>query len=235
MKVVILVDYDNLLLPQKTAGMLDVVTRVLMQLPKRSKAGRGTCEMRIYGGWYEGPTMTQLAQQLAVALQNEFPTVVRLPTTSNEHTLMAVNVTLATSLLEDPGHHLINTFRKKGRPNNLRVQKPSDIGCTDSACILPSLKKLMKSGNCPVATCDKVDLVYRNEQKIVDTMLTCDLIHASQQGFDHIVLVSADDDFIPPVRTLLLRGATITRVHPKFSTQRQQIIVAANRLVELEL
>jgi hypothetical protein len=235
MKVVILVDYDNLLLPQKAAGMLDVVTRVLMQLPKLPNAGRGTCEMRIYGGWYEGPTMTQLAQQLAVTLQSKFPTVVRLPTTSSEHTLVAVNVTLATSLLEDPGHHLINTFRKKGLPKNLRVQKPSDIGCTDPGCILPSVKKLLKSGSCHVATCGKVDLIYRNEQKIVDTMLTCDMIHASQQGFDHIVLVSADDDFIPPVRTLLLRGSSITRVHPKFSNQRQQITVAANRLVELEL
>ena len=80
-----------------------------------------------------------------------------------------------------------------------------------------------------------VDLVYRNEQKVVDTMLTCDLIYAPQQGFDHIVLVSADDDFIPPVRTLLLRGSTITRVHPKLSDQRQRTIVAGNPLVELEL
>lgn len=235
MKIVILVDYDNLLLPQKTAGMLDVVTKILMQLPKRPNAGRSTCEMRIYGGWYEGPTMTQLAQQLAVTLQSDFPRVVRLPTTSNEHTLVAVNVTLATSLLEDPGHHMVNTFRKKGRPNNLRVQKPSDIGCSNPECILPAVKKLLKSGGCPIATCSKADLVYRNEQKIVDTMLTCDLIHASQQEFNHIVLVSADDDFIPPLRTLLLRGSTITRVHPKFSNQRQQITVAATRLVELEL
>ncbi len=61
MKVIILVDYDNLLPLQKATGMLDVVTRVLMQLPKRQKAERGMCEMRIYGGWYEGTSMTRLS------------------------------------------------------------------------------------------------------------------------------------------------------------------------------
>ena len=59
MKVVILVDYDNLLPPQKVVGMVDVATRVLMQLPRLPKAMRGMCEIRIYGGWYEGSTMTR--------------------------------------------------------------------------------------------------------------------------------------------------------------------------------
>ena len=29
----IFIDYDNLLIPQKTAGILDIVTRTLLQLP----------------------------------------------------------------------------------------------------------------------------------------------------------------------------------------------------------
>ncbi|WP_225243459.1 NYN domain-containing protein [Janthinobacterium lividum] len=237
MNVAILVDYDNLLLSHKTAGLLDLATRVLMQLPKAEGQARGGCEMRLYGGWYEGTAMTKPAQDLSVALQASFPTVIRVPNRSGDLSALAVNASLAVSLIEEPAHHLFDTFRKKGKPQNVRVKDPVDVGCTDAACTLPLLKKLLRHGSCPVASCavSATDLVYRSEQKIVDTMLTCDLLYAQHQGWDHVVLVSGDDDFIPPVRTLLLRGTSIIRIHPKFSAQRQHITVGTTRLHELEL
>lgn len=237
MNVAILVDYDNLLLDQKAAGLIDVATRVLMQLPQLTAQGRGTCEMRLYGGWYEGATMTKLAQELSVTMQVDFPTIIRVPNKSGGLTPITVNASLAVALSEDPAHLLFNTFRKKGKPNNVRVQNPQDAGCTKSDCALTLLKKFLKSGGCPAASCTatSTNLVYRSEQKLVDTMLACDLLHAQTQGLDYIVLVSDDDDFIPPVRTLLLRGAPVVRAHPKFSSQRQQIAVGATRLQEMEL
>lgn len=237
MNVAILVDYDNLLPAQKAAGVLDVATRVLMKLPLTQTPQRGSCELRLYGGWYEGTSMTQQAQDLAVALQADFPAIVRLLTESGEHTAVTVNAALAVSMIEEPGHHLFNTFRKKGRPNNVRVQSQIDVGCIDRQCVLPLVKQLLKTGTCPVATCSIVskDLLYRNEQKIVDSMLTCDLIYSQRQGFHHVVLVSGDDDFIPPVRSLLLNGVSIIRVHPKQSAHRKPITAGAHRLIELEL
>jgi uncharacterized LabA/DUF88 family protein len=237
MNVAILVDYDNLLPTQKAAGLMDVAIRVLMQLPKVKTAQRGSCDLRLYGGWYEGASMTKLAQELSSALQVDFPAIVRVPTEDGGQLAITVSAALAMSMIEEPSHHLLNTFRKKGKPNNVRVQKQVDVGCSNVSCILPMVKKLLASGSCPVASCTipTQDLLYRNEQKTVDTMLTCDLIYAQHQRLDNVVLVSGDDDFIPPVRTLLLRGTTITRVHPKPNAQRQKIVVGANRLIELEL
>lgn len=237
MNVAILVDYDNLMLDQKAAGLVDVATRVLMQLPPLAAQERGACEMRLYGGWYEGASMTKLAQDLSVAMQVDFPTIVRVPNQPGGSTPINVNASLAVALNEDPAHLLFNTFRKKGRPNNIRVQNPQEAGCAKNDCALMIIKKLLKNGKCPAASCTATsnNLIYRNEQKLVDTMLACDLLHAQMQNLDYIVLVSDDDDFIPPVRTLLLRGAPVVRVHPKFSAQRQQIAVGVTRLHEMEL
>jgi uncharacterized LabA/DUF88 family protein len=237
MNVAILVDYDNLMLNQKSAGLVDVATRVLMQLPPLVAQARGACEMRLYGGWYEEATMTKLAQELSVAIQVDFPTIIRVPNQSGGTTPIAVNASLAVALSEEPAHLLFNTFRKKGRPSNVRVQNPQDAGCTKDDCALTLLEKILKNGKCPSSSCTATsnNLVYRSEQKLVDTMLACDLLHAQMQGLDYIVLVSDDDDFIPPVRTLLLRGAPVVRAHPKFSSQRQQIAVGVTRLREMEL
>jgi uncharacterized LabA/DUF88 family protein len=237
MNIAILVDYDNLMLNQKAAGLVDVATRVLTQLPPLAAKERGGCEMRLYGGWYEGAILTKVAQDLSVEIQAEFPKIIRVPNQSGGLTPISVNASLAVALSEDPAHLLFNTFRKKGKPNNIRVQSPEDAGCAKNDCALTSLKKFLKNGKCPNASCTTTssNLVYRSEQKLVDTMLACDLLHSQMQNLDYIVLVSDDDDFIPPVRTLLLRGAPIVRAHPKFSSQRQNIAAGVARLHEMEL
>ena len=237
MKIAVLVDYDNLLETQKLSGVLDVVTRALMQLPRRTNGLRGVCEVRIYGGWYEDETMTTLAQQISVNIQNQFPTILRLPTDSAEQVLLHTTSELAVSLLEEPAYHLFGTYRKKGKPSNVRVQRPEIVGCVAPMCPLPAARKLIRKGKCPVETCTTVadDLVYRHEQKIVDTMLTCDLLYLTKLGYEYLILVSADDDFLPPIRTALLRGANIVRVHPQANERRKPISIVGGQLIELEL
>jgi len=237
MNIKILVDYDNLMPDQKVSGLLDIATRVLMQLPLSAPRERGACEMRLYGGWFEGATMTNLAQDLSVQIQNYFPKIVRVSNQDGSSTPITANCTLAVSLSEDPGHLLFNTFRKKGRPNNIRIANPQEAGCEKNDCALALFKQLYNSGKCSAPNCStqSKELIYRSEQKLVDTMLACDLLHAQTQNLDYIVLVSGDDDFIPPVRTLLARGAPVIRAHPKFSTQRQIITVGSIQLQEMEL
>lgn len=217
MRLCVLIDYDNLLTPHKLGGMLDIVTKVLIQSPLNTPVTRGTCEIRVYGGWYEGPLMTQLAQDVAVCIRNEFPAIIRAPTTSGGSVGLTSTCELALALLQEPGHVLLNTYRKKGKPSNLRIQSPAIIGCADPACPLPTARKLIRHGRCPISTCvtTAADLVYRHEQKIVDTMLSCDLIYARQLAFDCLVLISGDDDFLPAIRTALLGGTPVWRVHPK--------------------
>lgn len=218
----VFIDYDNLLDIHKISGVRDIVTKALLkaliQAPINSSATRGTCSIRVYGGWYEGTVMTQLAQDVAVAVQREFPAIIHLPTSlSGQNISLAMTAELAVALLEEPSHHLFNTYRKKGKPTNVRVQTPAVVGCSDIACPLPQARKLIRTGKCPISTCiiTTSELVYRHEQKIVDTMLTCDLIYTTQLGYDRVILISGDDDFLPPIRTALLRGTTIVRFMTK--------------------
>jgi hypothetical protein len=237
MKLAAFIDYDNLLDAHKTSGILDVITKALVQTPIASQETRGTCDVRIYGGWYEGPTMTKLAQDLSVAIQGEFPAIIRIPSVGSGVVALAATAELAVAMMEEPGHHLFDTYRKKGKPANLRVQNPADVGCMDKSCPLPIAKKLLKSGACPIPTCAITadDLVYRHEQKIVDTMLTCDMIFAPRLDYDHLILVSGDDDFLPPLRTVLLRGTPVARFHPRPNRIRAPIPTYGKQLTDVDL
>lgn len=231
------IDYDNLTELQKISGMLDVATKVLIQMPWNSSELRGSCDVRIYGGWYEGNTMTKLAQNLSISVQQEFPALIKVPKNTGQPISLTANGELAVSLLQEPDHHLVETYRKKGKPANIRVKDPASVGCANPNCPLPIVKKLLKSGRCsmPKCTTNSIDLVYRHEQKIVDTMLTCDLIYATTMGYDRLLLVSGDDDFLPPLRTALLRGVRVVRFHPKPNCKRALFPPAGASLIEIDL
>lgn len=229
------IDYDNLPKNHKDSGILKLVTAALIQAPV-NHTSLGSCHVRLYGGWYEGPYMSRLAQDVAVSIQDEFPRVIRLP--RNGHIVgLSTNVELAFALLEEPTHHLFNTYRKKGKPGNIRVCSPEDVGCQENSCPLPHTKKLLKTGKCPMQACTTTatDLVYRHEQKIVDTMLTCDLIYATQLNYDYIILISDDDDFLPSIRTALLRGAAVIRIHPKTSYNRASFPMGGAQFREMAI
>lgn len=235
MNIAICIDYDNLSSLQKTAGILDVVQKTLLEASEMFLKNIGTCEVRLYGGWYEGADFSVLSQQISVSIQNDFPNVLRVPNEEGEIIIFRVTAELAVSLLEEPGHQLFNTYRRKGRPNNIRVETPASVGCSTSTCPLPLAKKLLQNGRCPTQGCVTGGgaLVYRHEQKLVDTMLTCDLMYLANQAYDLIFIISADDDFLPPIRTLLLRGAKVIRVHPQMSSALVPIKVGTSTLIEL--
>lgn len=233
----VFIDYDNLLPAQKSVGILDIVTKVLVQLSWDPSIIRGSCEIRVYGGWYEGAQITRMAEDLAVELQRVFPAIIRVPLGNERYLKLKAQAELAVSLLQEPAHHLFNTYRRKEKPRNICVQTPDEIGCIDAACLLPQMRRLLKKGSCPKVGCSvtKRNLVYRKEQKIVDTMLTCDMIHAAARIMGPVILVSGDDDFLPPLRTILLQGRAAVRCHPKSSTQRMALPQGGAELVEVDL
>lgn len=235
-KIALLIDYDNLSPKQKAAGILDLATGVLLRVVKDINNDRAKCEVRIYGGWYEGAEITRLAQELFVQIQEDFPFLLNIPKAGDRKVAVSMTAELAVALLEEPAHHLFNTFRQKGKPANLRVREPQEIGCTNEACILPLVRKVVSSGKCPVDACvvEAENLVYRNEQKIVDAMLTCDLLFVAATN-DMTILISSDDDFLPPLRIALLRGANVVRCHPNQNNTRAVFPTIGRQLIELDL
>lgn len=82
------------------------------------------------------------------------------------------------------------------------------------------------------------DLIVRNEQKLVDSMMATDLMSLHLSSQEELVVVSSDDDLWPSLRLLLHRGHTIYHVHtkpnrptPTFYTQR----VPARQYIQLHL
>jgi uncharacterized LabA/DUF88 family protein len=234
----VFIDYDNLLPTHKTDGILGVVTKALFQTPIGTSTSRIRCDVRVYGGWYEGTQITRMAQEVTVEIQRDFPKLIRLPVPGSAVLIsVLVNAELAMALIQEPGHHLFNTYRRKGKPSNLRVESPQNVGCTDPDCILPLLAKLIRSGKCPKQGCNGggLNLIYRHEQKIVDTMLSCDLIHAASKSHDKVILISGDDDFLPPLRTILLHGIPTVRFHPKVNSSRASFPQGGAQLLEMDL
>jgi uncharacterized LabA/DUF88 family protein len=233
------IDYDNLLPRQKNAGILDVVRKTILQIPIAPNTKLIKCNTRIYGGWYEGSVITQLAQNIIVEIQRDFPNLFHLPLSSNLSVSVIITAELAVSLLQEPNHHLFNTYRCKTKPTNIRVKDPISVGCSDPNCILTLVKKILKTGKCPKTNCTICadDLVYRNEQKTVDTLLSCDLIYATSPslGIDQIILISGDDDFLPPIRTVLLCGMSVYRFHPKSNNQRASVPQVGGQFHEMDL
>lgn len=89
----------------------------------------------------------------------------QLQNKNNENMLISMKAELAVALIQNPRRHLFGTYRRKAIPNNLQIKTPSTVNCNDEQCILASLKRIIKDGECPKAGCliDDKELIYRNE------------------------------------------------------------------------
>ena len=211
------IDYDNLNEHQKRKGLLDLITRSLLSTPVPTTKISGRCEVRVYGGWYEATTLTPLAQKVIAELGRDFPTVLPVCTKEGLTGKLNVSAELACSLEAEPSQHLFNTFRVKSAPRALKCDHPSTKGCAESDCPLTILPVLFDTEKCPRNGCSigLHDIVFRREQKLIDTMLTCDLIHSARTGNDFMMFVSSDDDLLPAIRVALISGTPFARLHPK--------------------
>ncbi|WP_202945888.1 hypothetical protein [Pantoea vagans] len=79
MKITVCIDYDNLSKIQKLAGIRDVLQNIFIKSSDLFSENIGVCEVRLYGGWYEGNSLSVLSQQLSVSIQSEFPELFRIP------------------------------------------------------------------------------------------------------------------------------------------------------------
>jgi uncharacterized LabA/DUF88 family protein len=84
-----------------------------------------------------------------------------------------------------------------------------------SACPLDSVYDIIERGICPESTCRVVsaDIMGKAEQKLVDTMLTADLIYLASNGSPDLCVVSSDDDLWPGIKSALILGARVFHIH----------------------
>lgn len=238
--IAIFVDYDNLTESQQLNGLNMLISSVFLKMSDILNNNQYECTVRLYGGWFEAASLTQVAQDIVAEIQNNFPTIIRIPTQSGAAKIKVV-AELAEALMQDPSISFVSTYRRKENVPNVRFDKSIVTTCTDTSCPIPSAQKLIKSGFCPVQQCasSSSKLVYKGEQKLVDTMLACDLLYSSVLRTWLNILISSDDDFVPPLNIMHLNGAQygaqIYRIHTKPSTMRVNPSSSQFRFQEMDL
>jgi uncharacterized LabA/DUF88 family protein len=212
----ILIDYDNLLYIDKTRGVKNVVTRLMSTFSPHDTANKRNIRVRLYGGWYRSSRLSTSAQNLSAEIQSDFPTVLTIPSTLQN---IVVKVELAFSSVMSPREHLFDTYRVRGYPTDLSCDDPVNHGCNDPNCPIKHVYHFITNGYCPNQCCNATpsDILYRGQQKLVDTLLAIDLFYLSISNSNPIVIVTSDDDFWPSIRAAIELETKVIHVHTKRS------------------
>ncbi len=168
---------------------------------------------RFYSGWYEETGLTLSAQQLSTDLMIQFPDLMQY---SGRRVRLYAD--LALSLVADPPRHLFYTYRKKRAQSNLKCRELSDASCIDpSNCPLAPLPRFIKKKKCPEHGCSvkSRDLLFRAEQKLVDSMVLSDLLYLATMGEEAVGIIGSDHDLWPGIRTAVNLGVQVIQAHSK--------------------
>lgn len=203
--VALLIDTDNFFKPEYAdVGFAEFeydvgrfVTFALELAPTAT-----TVAIRLYGGWLNNHVLTQRASKFE-QLINSVP---RFPfTRPHSGQIVRGSIVLAKSLVLLPGLQWGATFRTRSGLPRIRLHStPTPEGCSNTPphCPIRSFAHFTKSQNktCPVDGCTVVNAVAFKcvEQKMVDTLLACDLLALSHNMTTHtIALFTEDVDLLP--------------------------------------
>jgi hypothetical protein len=214
----VLVDYDNLLEEHKRQGLPAIAEAICAAIGVAALRDDPRLRLRLYDGFYEERALTRRAQQIAADAAAHFPSVVRHKDGAHD-ILVRTSMEPAYSLIADPAKHLWYTFRPKGPAANLRCRPAASVGCTDSGCPMSVVFNVFRRGRCtqPSCTLPSKDLIHQPQQKLIDTMLTADLICLAQRE-NRLAIVSSDDDVWPGIQAACAMGATVFHVHTRDRT-----------------
>ncbi len=214
MLLYVLIDYDNLSRLDRTRGIKTVILRIISKLTMDEVVNIKNIVFRLYGGWYQSNNLSKRAQDLIIEINKYFPSIFTIPCNSKK---VVVKVELAYSLLITPSEHLLDTFRIRSFPKDIKCDDPNKHGCTDPNCPIRNVFSFINNGTINGQCCSvkPEDILYRGQQKLVDTMLSMDIFYLSMSIDNSIVVVSSDDDFWPAIRSSIQLGTKIFHIHTR--------------------
>lgn len=204
---VALVDFDNWHRATPSASVEPVLGHCVNELTRELVglgAGVEFVVVRLYGGWIENGILTSSGSDVAAgaAAADPFPLVVR-----EQSRIVHGEVLLALKLSIAPHVDLGDTCRRRGGPPRLRLNgTPLPSGCLEAPASCPAriLQKFTKAPakSCPVEACPVTaqTAFLTREQKMVDTMMTCDLLDlVHDEDVVAVAVATADSDLLPPL------------------------------------
>ncbi len=161
----------------------------------------GRVVIRLYGGWMENGVLTQKGSELQQAIAGLDPFPLPLPGGKG---LLRGELILATrlySLASVEWGHTLKT--REGLP---RIKLAADMSCQEDRanCPVKSFAHFsQKPGKtCPIEACEGTNrrTFMRQEQKMVDTMMACDILTMPREsGIVRLLVLSDDLDLLPPI------------------------------------
>ena len=195
----ILVDYDNAFAKTKPEGHLLKmdVTHALNRLVKETDyfevvKDLESVKIRLYGGWFERNKTTKLAQDINIEIGQDFPFQFSLP----QGKTIKVECERADRLLSVPDRPLYATYRVTDATSEVTFRKLRC--CTKAEEASKLLEDYCNQRRCPSChTPGGRRIVEKHGQKMVDSMILCDMAHLLKNEDNCVALISSDADMLP--------------------------------------
>lgn len=201
--VVILIDYDNYFgadVSKISPEQMELSFKEMVRLCENEFSDFNSIQIRLYGGWYKETSFTKVASEVQQLLSqiNVFPKV-------TEKGVLNGTVELATSLHIKPEFIWGYTHKETQGVRRIRINHDcADDLCKDNRTTCPKylLYKFTdsKERKCGVDGCENLQKnVFKGaEQKMVDTLIACDVISASEdETIIGVLVISDDQDHLP--------------------------------------
>lgn len=202
----ILVDFDNFFtvvtgyesLKSDIETMCSVVIEKIIDKPEINEI-----RFKFYGGWYNRGVFTQKASKLAAIIAE----IGFSFTIIKDKRLVRCYLEIVKTLMDYEDYTFINTLKEKEGLPRARVSKTIDLSICESnknTCPVKIMNRFTAHGNklCSVTNCTHVNKAVFSapQQKMVDTLIACDLISLSLKAeVGAIYLLSEDIDCVPPL------------------------------------
>jgi hypothetical protein len=217
--VVAMVDFDNIYphhIQEEDLSSLTHDINTLIESALSMCQDASSILIRFYGGWFEEALPTPISNKLQLIIGSApfFP----LPHPKIKGKLLRGQIDLAKNLIHLPNIEWLHTKRtRQGLPRIRLTKDHLQQGCIKDSqqCPAKTLYKFTKSKKttCPVENClhTNASIFRSSEQKMVDTMLACDLLSSvPNPECAGVILCTSDTDLLPP----LALAATYARGKP---------------------
>jgi uncharacterized LabA/DUF88 family protein len=216
-RLFVLVDYDNLGDFRDSKPLDALIRHVESRIPDHFMEDISRVEVRLYGGWTTGRSLTRQAQTLSAKIQGGFPATTQRLDQSGKLTTRILTVALARSALCLPSEDLSDTYMPGRSVGNIYIDQSGWRACAlPQKCQLAVVESFLRDRQCDFGNCEVTarNLLRRNEQKQVDTLLVIDMAElALRQGAKRVAIVSSDADMWPGILLCLTAGAAVCQVH----------------------
>ena len=200
--ILVIIDFDNYFRdneindPQK----FELALTEIVEKCETNFENFNEISIRLYGGWYQGITLTKQAS----ILQQQLSQISIFPKIKNNNRING-NIEMVSSLFEIPNIQWYHTYKEKNGIGRVRINHDLvDDFCTQNKEQCPKfiLYKFTagKDKQCHIQNCTHIhkDVFKGVEQKMVDTMIACDVVSATNDDkVKGIFVLSDDQDHFP--------------------------------------